>query len=187
MCGVNRLDPLTDGIDPVATASATLQSQVFLLASGMPRPAQRTADPAEPQMVFDALLSGPTPEERARGLTTELTGVKQIAVHDLDGRALLVETIPSALKVPPPAFAQIYCTGLLLSGQTVLKISYLDSGATPYSPPTVRARGRSRPPPPPGAERPGERRPHVRLAGVAGGGRSTTRANAASLAGCPTY
>jgi hypothetical protein len=133
-CGVRPTGVVYAGDAPVATASSSPRSQVFFLAGGTPTPVQRTANPADPQMVFDALLSGPTPDERARGLRTELAGVKQIFVHDLDGRALLVETIPPALKLPPPAFAQLYCTGLLLSGQSVLKISYLDSGTTPYTP-----------------------------------------------------
>jgi hypothetical protein len=81
--------------------------------------------------VFDTLLSGPTREERARGLTTELPGITKIVVHALDSRALLVETIPPMLKLSAEAYAQIYCTGLLLSAQTVVKISYLDDGTKP--------------------------------------------------------
>jgi hypothetical protein len=134
-CGIRPTGVVYAGDAPVATASGSPRSQVFFLAGGVLTPVKRTASPADPQQVFDALLKGPTLEERARGLSTELTKIRQISVHDLDGRALLVETIPPTLKLPPPAFAQIYCTGLLLSGQTVLKISYLDSGAQPYAPP----------------------------------------------------
>jgi hypothetical protein len=132
-CGVRPTGVVYAGDAPVATASGSPRSQVYLLSRGVPVPVQRTADPADPQEVFDTLLKGPTPDERAQGLTTDLTGVSRISVHELDGRALLVETIPPALKLPMPAFAQIYCTGLLLSGQTALKISYLDSGVSPYT------------------------------------------------------
>jgi hypothetical protein len=133
-CGIRPTGVVYAGDAPVATASGSPASQVFLLSQGMLTPVQRTADPADPQRVFDALLSGPTPDERARGLTTELTGIKEIAVHELDGRAILVETIPPSRRLPPLAYAQIYCTGLLLSAQTVLKISFLDGGAAPYTP-----------------------------------------------------
>jgi hypothetical protein len=133
-CGIRPTGVVYAGDAPVATASGSPQSQVFFLMRGVLTPVQRMASPADPQQVFDALLKGPTLDERARGMQTELTGVRQISVHELDGSALLVETIPPALKLPPPAFAQIYCTGLLLSGQTVLKISYLDSGTEPYAP-----------------------------------------------------
>jgi hypothetical protein len=135
-CGVRPTGVVYAGDAPVATASGSPRSQVFLLSDGgIPTPVRRPADPADPQRVFDALLSGPTQEERARGLTTELTGIKKIAVHDLDGRALLVEAIPPVIKLPAQAYAQIYCTGLLLSAQTVVKISYLDGGAKPYGTP----------------------------------------------------
>lgn len=134
-CGVRPTGVVYAGDPPVATAPGSPRSQVFFLVDGMPTPVRRAASPADPQLVFDALLHGPTPEERARGLTTELTEVKKIAVHDLDGRTLLVETIPPAVKLRPQAYTQIYCTGLLLSLQTVLKISYLDGGMNPQVPP----------------------------------------------------
>ena len=135
-CGVRPTGVVYAGDAPVATASGSAQSQVFLLSDGgIPTPVRRPADPTDPQRVFDALLSGPTREERARGLTTELTGIKKIAVHDLDGRAFLVETIPSMVMRPAGAFPQIYCTGLLLSAQTGVKISYLDGDPKAYSTP----------------------------------------------------
>lgn len=133
-CGIRPTGVVYAGDAPVATASGSPGSQVFLLSQEMLTPVRRTADPADPQRVFDALLSGPTPDERARGLSTELTGLKEIAVHELDGRAFLVETVPPSPRLPPLAYLQIYCTGLLLSAQTVLKISFLDGGAAPYSP-----------------------------------------------------
>jgi len=132
-CGVRPTGVVYAGDAPVATASGSPLSQVFFLLKRTPVPVQRAAAPADPQQVFDALLKGPTPEERARGMRTELTEVKQISVHEFDGSSLLVEIIPPALKLAPQAFAQIYCTGLLLSGQTALKISYLDSGAVQYA------------------------------------------------------
>ncbi|MDN3355141.1 hypothetical protein [Actinomadura sp. DC4] len=133
-CGVRPTGVVYAGDPPVATATASPQSQVFFLLNGVPTPVQRTAGPADPQLVFDALLDGPTREERAKGLTTELGEIQYITVHELDGRALLIETSPPAPKLLPEAFAQIYCTGLLLSGQTALKISYLDTGTPAYAP-----------------------------------------------------
>lgn len=133
-CGVRPTGIVYAGEAPSATASASPRSEVFLLDQGMPTPVPRVVGSSDPQLVFDALLRGPTPDERKRGLTTELSEVRWILVHDLGDRALLVETIPPTLKLSPKAFAQIYCTGLMLSGRTVVKVTYMDGGARPYPP-----------------------------------------------------
>jgi hypothetical protein len=134
-CGVRPTGVVYAGEAPSATASASPRSEVFLLDQGTPTPVPRVVGSSDPQLLFDALLRGPTPEELRRGLTTELSEVKWISVHDLGDRTLLVETIPPTLKLSPKAFAQIYCTGLMLSGRTVVKISYMDGGATLFPPP----------------------------------------------------
>jgi hypothetical protein len=131
-CGVRPTGVVYAGDAPTATASASPQAQVFFLAQKMPVPVPRTVTPGDPQMVFDALLAGPTPEERKKGLSTALTGVKKIAVHELDGATLLVETAPAAAKLSPIAFEQIYCTGMALPDQRFVKMTFVNGGGVPY-------------------------------------------------------
>jgi hypothetical protein len=130
-CGVRPTGVVYAGEAPIGTASPSPQAQVFFLADGVPTPVRRAVGPGDPQLVFDALLSGPTREERAKGLNTELTGVKSIVVQDLGGHALLVETVPPAMKLSAGAFAQIFCTGAALPDRPELKISYLVDDSEP--------------------------------------------------------
>lgn len=133
-CGVRPTGVVYAGDAPTATASASPQAQVFFLslAQKMPVPVPRTVKPGDAQAVFDALLAGPTPEERKAGLSTALTGVRQIAVHELDGATLFIEAIPPAAKLSTIAFAQIYCTGMALPDQRFMKITVANAGGMPY-------------------------------------------------------
>jgi hypothetical protein len=152
-CGVRPTGVVYAGEAPLATASASPQTQVYFLSGGTPTPVRRSVGPGDPQLVFAALLKGPTPEERAKGLSTELTGIIKIAVHEVDGRTLLLETVPPAQKLSPAAFAQISCTAAALPDRLYLKISYLRGGSTPYESadcPQAGAPQRSLPYPPTG-------------------------------------
>ena len=131
-CGVRPTGVVYAGEAPTATATASPQAQVFLLAQKTLVPVPRTVTPGDAQAVFDALLAGPTLEERRRGLGTALAGVQRIAVHEIDATALLVETTPPAVKLPPLAFEQIYCTGMALPDQRFVKISFVNGGGAPY-------------------------------------------------------
>jgi hypothetical protein len=131
-CGVRPTGVVYAGDAPTATAAASPQAQVFLLAQKMLVPVARAVKPGDPQSVFDALLAGPTVEERRRGLITALIGVQRITVHELDGTTLLIETVPPVAKLSPLAFEQIYCTGMALPDQRFLKISIVNGGGVPY-------------------------------------------------------
>jgi hypothetical protein len=131
-CGVRPTGVVYAGDAPTGTATASPQAQVFLLSQKVPVPVPRTVKPGDAQAVFDALLAGPTPEERKEGLGTALTGVQQIVVHELDGATLFVETTPPAAKLSPIAFEQIYCTGMALPDQRFMKIAVVNGGGAPY-------------------------------------------------------
>jgi hypothetical protein len=145
-CGVRPTGVVYAGDAPTATASASPQAQVFLLAQKTPVPVPRTVKSGDAQMVFDTLLAGPTPEERKRGLGTALIGVQRITVHELDGTTLLIETTPPAAKLSPLAFEQIYCTGTALPGRRFMKITIVNGGGMPY-PTAACADGGKNPPP----------------------------------------
>jgi hypothetical protein len=132
-CGVRPSGVVYAGDAPTATASASPQAQVFLLAGKALVAVPRTVRPGDVQSVFDALLAGPTPEERKRGLGTALIGVQRIVVHELDGPALFVEAVPPAAKLSSIAFEQIYCTGMALPDQRSVKISFVNGGGMPYA------------------------------------------------------
>jgi hypothetical protein len=131
-CGVRPTGVVYAGDAPTATATASSQAQVFFLSQEMLVPVPRAVGPGGAQKVFDALLAGPTVEERKKGLSTALIGVHRIVVHELDGATLLVETVPTAAKLPPIAFEQIYCTGRALPDQRFMKIIYVNGGGVPY-------------------------------------------------------
>ncbi|MGI5227691.1 hypothetical protein [Actinoallomurus sp. CA-142502] len=122
-CGVRPSGVVYAGDAPVATAAASPRSQVYFLLRGVPTPVARETNPWDAQLVFDDLLRGPNAQERAKGMTTALTGIEQIAVRDIGGRAFLIDTVPPLPKISPAAYAQIYCTGLVLPDQPVLKFS----------------------------------------------------------------
>jgi hypothetical protein len=131
-CGVRPTGVVYAGDAPTATAPASSQAQVFFLSQKTLVPVPRAIGPGDAQKVFDALLAGPTAEERQKGLSTALHGVQRILVHELDGATLLVETVPTAAKLPPIAFEQIYCTGMTLPDQRFMKITYVNGGGMPY-------------------------------------------------------
>jgi hypothetical protein len=128
-CGVRPTGVVYAGDGPVATASPSPGSMVFFLADGVPTAVERTASPSDPQAVYDALLAGPTPEERARGLRTELVGVRRITVVDGGGRPVLLRTEPPIPKLSAGAYAQIYCTGMVLPRQVIIKFAYPVGGS----------------------------------------------------------
>ena len=130
-CGVRPTGVVYAGEAPVATAPASPTAQVYFLQKGQPVPATRGVSPWDAQQVFDSLLLGPTRQERARGLRTEIPGVKQIVVRDLGDRVIYVDTVPRMVKLPPGAYAQLYCTGAMLAGRPIVRVGTLE----PYPPP----------------------------------------------------
>jgi hypothetical protein len=146
-CGVRPTGVVYAGDAPTATATASSQARVFFASRRMLIPVSRAVGPGDAQKVFDALLAGPTPEERKQGLSTALIGVQRIVVHELDGATLFVETVPPAAKLPPIAFEQIYCTGMALPDQRFMKITYVNGGGMPYPAAACGEDGKSPAPP----------------------------------------
>jgi hypothetical protein len=130
-CGVRPTGVVYAGDAPVATAPAGPQAQVYFLIDGVPKPIPRAVNPEDAQQVFDTLLAGPTANESAKGLSTELTGIKYVFVQDLGARTLLIETDPPAARLSPAAYAQLYCTGAMLPERPTLKIPYVSDGTEP--------------------------------------------------------
>jgi hypothetical protein len=130
-CGVRPTGVVYAGEAPVATASAGPSSLVYFLLNGVPVPVRRAVNPAVPQQVFDALLKGPTRAERGEGLTTELARTKAILVRESEGGPALLETVPAKVDLSSGAYAQIYCTGLVLPVQAYLMFPYTSGGYRP--------------------------------------------------------
>jgi hypothetical protein len=124
-CGVRPTGTVYAGEAPIATGPASPRSQVYFLLRGVPTPVSRPVNPQDTQLVFDTLLAGPTPQERAKGLVSELIGIKRISVFDVGGGALIVETDPPMVRLSPAAAAQLRCTGGDLPQHLDLKIPYL--------------------------------------------------------------
>jgi hypothetical protein len=130
-CGVRPTGVVYAGEGPVATAPASPTAQVYFLWKEQPVPVTREVSPWGAQQVFDSLLLGPTRQERARGLRTEIPGIKQITVRDLGDRVIYVDTVPHMVKLPPAAYAQLYCTGAMLAERPIVRVGTLE----PYPPP----------------------------------------------------
>jgi hypothetical protein len=130
-CGVRPTGVVYAGEAPVATASAGPTSLVYFLVNGVPTPVRRAVNPADPQQVFDALLTGPTRAERTAGLTTELLRMKAIIVRASEGGPTILETVPPKVNLSYGAYAQIYCTGLALPVQAYPMFPYKSGGYRP--------------------------------------------------------
>jgi hypothetical protein len=130
-CGVRPTGTVYAGEAPIATGPASPQAQVYFLLQGVPTPVPRPVNPRDTQLVFDTLLAGPTPEERAKGLVSELTGIRHISVTN-GGGTLIVETDPPVVRLAPAALTQLLCTSGGLPEHPVLKIPYM-SGERPLA------------------------------------------------------
>jgi hypothetical protein len=131
-CGVRPSGVIYAGEAPVATAPASPSTMIYLLEKGViPVPVAREVVPLDPQHVFDALLDGPTDEERAKGLTTALSGIKTVSVSEVAGEGIFIDSVPPAEKLPSEAIEQLVCTGSALPDRPRVFISTI-SGAKPY-------------------------------------------------------
>lgn len=79
-CGVRSTAPIGAGEAPTAEATALPESRLYFIRSGTLVPVARAVPPWDSQAVFDALVAGPTPAERARGLSSALTEFGRIEV-----------------------------------------------------------------------------------------------------------
>lgn len=114
-CGVRPTGVIGAGAGPTATATSLPETTVYFLLHGRLHPVVRTVPPWDTQAVFDALLSGPTADERARGLRTALVGT-DVTVRDLGAKGMFV--FGGGRPVPPLAYAQVVCTTVLLPNRT---------------------------------------------------------------------
>jgi hypothetical protein len=131
-CGVRPTGTVYAGEAPVATGPAAPQAQVYFLLQGVATPVSRPVDPKDTQTVFDTLLAGPTPEEQAKGLVSELTTVRRISVFALGGNALVVATDPPMGELTSGALIQLACTSSGLPEHLVLKSPFLGREDPPY-------------------------------------------------------
>ncbi|MEV0404630.1 hypothetical protein [Actinoallomurus sp. NPDC050550] len=118
-CGVRPTGVVNAGEAPKATATSLPHAQVYFLLDGRPTPVTRTVAPWDTQAVFDALLAGPTAQERERGLRTELT--PDMTIRVIGSRAVFVESTAFA-KQAMPGYFQVYCTALLLPGAPIVRM-----------------------------------------------------------------
>jgi hypothetical protein len=79
-CGVRPTGAISAGEAPTAEATALPESTLYFIKSGMLVSVTRSVSPWDDQAVFNALVAGPTKAERARGLSSGLTGVGGIEV-----------------------------------------------------------------------------------------------------------
>lgn len=114
-CGVRPTGVIGAGAGPTATATSLPETTVYFLLHGRLHPVVRTVPPWDTQAVFDALLAGPTADERARGLRTALAGT-DVTVRDLGAKGVFV--FGGGRSVPPLAYAQVVCTTALLPNRT---------------------------------------------------------------------
>ncbi|MEV5706223.1 hypothetical protein [Actinoallomurus sp. NPDC052274] len=119
-CGVRPTGVVSAGEAPTATATSLPKAQVFFLLGGTPEPVERAVPPWDTQAVFDALLAGPTAQERERGLRTELT--PDVTVRAIGTRTVFVESRRQQMSHQEIAgYLQISCTARLLPGAPLVK------------------------------------------------------------------
>jgi hypothetical protein len=119
-CGIRPTGVVNAGDAPRATATSLPRSQVYFVLRGMPQPVERAVAPWDTQAVFDALLAGPTAQERARGLRTELTS--DVVIRAIDSRVIFVESRDRASKRAVIGYMQISCTARGLPGAPPVKM-----------------------------------------------------------------
>jgi hypothetical protein len=78
---------------------------------------ERSVPPWDTQAVFDALLEGPTAQERKHGLRTALA--PDVTIHTIGTRAIFIESRESSLDMA----LQIACTARLLPAAPVARAS----------------------------------------------------------------
>ncbi|WP_460353223.1 hypothetical protein [Actinoallomurus acanthiterrae] len=112
---------MSAGEAPTATATSLPHAQVYFLLHGALTPVTRTVAPWDTQAVFDALLAGPTAQESAHGLRTQLT--PDVTIRVLGPRSVFVEYSKAFVFAsrPAPGYIQVYCTALLLPGAPIVK------------------------------------------------------------------
>jgi hypothetical protein len=119
-CGVRPTGVVNAGEAPTATATSLPHTQVYFLLNGTLTPVPRTVAPWDTQAVFDALLAGPTPQESAHGLRTQLT--PDVTIRAIGPRAVFVEYANAFAKQAMTGYEQIYCTALLLPGAPIVRV-----------------------------------------------------------------
>ncbi|GAA4610222.1 hypothetical protein GCM10023195_41790 [Actinoallomurus liliacearum] len=123
-CGVRPTGVVGAGEAPTATATSLPKAQVFFLHDGTPEPVERAVPPWDTQAVFDALLAGPTAQERERGLRTELRS--DVTIHAIGTRTVFVESRRQQVsqqvsQQEVAGYLQISCTARLLPGAPLVK------------------------------------------------------------------
>ncbi|MCO6007703.1 hypothetical protein NE236_22245 [Actinoallomurus purpureus] len=165
-CGVRPTGVVSAGEAPTATATSLPRTQVYFLLQGLPHPVKRAVPPWDTQAVFDALLAGPTDQERARGLRTELT-LGDMTIRAIDSKVVFVEFPPLAAKqtnqekqanmarrakTEAVGYLQISCTARGLPTAPLVKMPGIE--ARGISTTSTYCPGASSTPGPPGAELP---------------------------------
>lgn len=125
-CGVRPTGVVSAGEAPTATATSLPRAQVYFLLRGMPDPVERAVPPWDTQAVFDALLAGPTAQERERGLHTELTA--DMTIRAIGPGAVFVESPRPASKRTVLEYMQISCTARRLPGAPLVKMPGVING-----------------------------------------------------------
>jgi hypothetical protein len=138
-CGISTSGPISIGRAPRTRLTTT---PVYFVRNGelhatlrdtVPSPApqepaespalRETPAPASPVLSLDLLAAGPSPDERAVGITTELPpGVRMFARKESDDEVSVVLFVsgqrPDQLSLSDLAFTQITCTVVAASALT---------------------------------------------------------------------
>jgi spore germination protein GerM len=114
-------------VDPPTTTStttdvATSVIEMFLVDDSILAAVQREViQPVEPTAVLEQLLVGPSEDERAEGLTTQLSSGWELRGADLAGRTLVIDLGSETIEVlegqsQRQAIAQLVLTATSLAG-----------------------------------------------------------------------
>ncbi|MCO5973189.1 hypothetical protein [Actinoallomurus soli] len=122
-CGVRPTGVVSAGEAPTATATSLPKAQVYFFRDGALTAVERSVPPWDTQGVFDALLAGPSAEERERGLRTELTA--DVTIHPIGTQAIFVESRRRSTRQAVDGYLQIACTARLLPGAPIVRAPYL--------------------------------------------------------------
>ncbi|MCO5991752.1 hypothetical protein [Actinoallomurus rhizosphaericola] len=118
-CGVRPTGVVSAGEAPTATATSLPKARVYFFDDGGLTAVERSVPPWDSQAVFDALLAGPTAQERERGLHTELTA--DVTIHPIGTKAIFVESRRRLMQQAVDGYQQIFCTARLLPGAPIVR------------------------------------------------------------------
>ncbi|RKN40956.1 hypothetical protein D7294_17290 [Streptomyces hoynatensis] len=117
-CGISDAGPRNAGAPAVGglNREGSELVRVYFLTPDGPWPATRPAPPgAGPQQALDALLGGPTAQERARGLDTALPAGSRVGVQTSAGTVDL--RLPwTVAELAGAAVSQLVCTAAAAPG-----------------------------------------------------------------------